>query len=40
MRKKPEETIGRMIVAEYLVSSASSFFITWQDNLTCMQEDL
>jgi hypothetical protein len=35
-----EETIGRVIGAEYLVSSASSFFITWQDNLTCMQEDL
>jgi hypothetical protein len=31
-----EETKGRVIGAKYLVSSASSFFITWQDNLTCV----
>jgi hypothetical protein len=35
-----EETIGRVIGAEYLVSSASSFLNTWAGHLTCMQEDL
>ena len=35
-----EETIGRVIGPEYLVSSASSFLNTWVGHLICMQEDL
>ncbi len=31
-----EEAIGRMIGAEYLVSSASSLLNTWAGHLTCV----